>query len=345
MGELKVISLNVNGINNVIKRKKILLEMEKEKADIIYLQETHLDKLEHEKLKKITKSQVYYSTLNSKQRGVVTLIKPHLNFELETCQTDKEGRYVLTVGKIEGVEISFFNVYNPPDTDAEFMAHLIELLATKTKGVVIMAGDLNLVMNSKLDSSRNKAHRAEKHAKLLRKACSELGLVDIWRQLNPDKKEYTCYSGRHSTYNRLDYFFIYKQNVTLVKSCNISSINMSDHAAISLTILLQSSKGRSLWRLNNSLLQESNFIEMVKKQLKDYVELNDTEDIDPITLWEGAKVELRGHIISYSAAKMKSRRIEEKRLIEGIKAIENRHSTTNSNQDKELLKEKKDTVR
>lgn len=88
-------------------------------------------------------------------------------------------------------------------------------------------------------------------------------------------------------------------------------------------------------------MQESNFIEMVKKQLKDYVELNDTEDIDPITLWEGAKVVLRRHIISYSAAKMKSRRIEEKRLIKDIKAIENRHSNTNSKQDKEQLKEKR----
>lgn len=68
------------------------------------------------------------------------------------------------------------------------MAEFIDLIAKKTKGVVIMAGDLNLVMNSKLDSSSTKVHRAEKNASLLRKACSELGLVDIWRELNPDKK-------------------------------------------------------------------------------------------------------------------------------------------------------------
>ena len=46
MCDLKVISLNFNGINNVIKRKKILLEMEKEKADIVYLQETPFGKTE-----------------------------------------------------------------------------------------------------------------------------------------------------------------------------------------------------------------------------------------------------------------------------------------------------------
>uniref|UniRef100_A0A671TPP2 Reverse transcriptase domain-containing protein n=1 Tax=Sparus aurata TaxID=8175 RepID=A0A671TPP2_SPAAU len=335
MCDLKVISLNVNGINNVIKRRKILLEMEKEKADIVYLQETHLEKQEHEKLKKITKSQVYYSTYNSKQSGVVIIIKPHVSFELEDCYTDKEGKYVLIVGKIEGLEISFLNTYYPPDTGPELMVQLIDLLVTKTKGVVIMAGDLNLVMNSKLDSSSTKVHRAEKNASLLRKACSELGLVDIWRELNPDKKEYTCYSGRHSIYNRLDYFFMYKQNVTLVKTCYINSINMSDHAAISLTISLQISKGKRLWRLNNSLLQEPEFIERIKK------ELNDTEDIDPIILWEGAKAVLRGYIISYSSTRKKTRRAEEKQLIEDIKTIENRHSKTNSKEDKLQLKQKR----
>ena len=41
MGELKVITLNVNGMNNVIKRKKILLEMAKEKQTV-YLRTRHI---------------------------------------------------------------------------------------------------------------------------------------------------------------------------------------------------------------------------------------------------------------------------------------------------------------
>ena len=60
---------------------------------------------------------------------------------------------------------------------------------------------------------------------------------------------------------------MYKQNVTPVKSCYISSMNISDHAAISLTIALQNSKGRSLWRLNNYLLQELEFIEILQKNV------------------------------------------------------------------------------
>ena len=58
MCDLKVISLNVNGINNVIKRRKILLEMEKEIVDIVYLQETHLEKQEHKKIKENKESDI-----------------------------------------------------------------------------------------------------------------------------------------------------------------------------------------------------------------------------------------------------------------------------------------------
>lgn len=341
MSELNIISLNVNGLNNRVKREKILLQMEKEKGDIICLQETHLQKQEHEKLKSKTKSQVYFSSYNSSQKGVAIIIKPQVGFEIENCVIDKEGRYVLVVGKVEGREFTIFNVYYPPDSGTEFMLHLIEILTTKSKGVLIMAGDFNLVMNPKLDSSSNKMHRAEKNASVLRKFSSEVGLIDVWRALNPGKKEYTCYSGRHSVYNRLDYFFMLKNNITLVKRCRINAITLSDHAAVILTIITNPIKGKTLWRLNNSLLQDKEFVDRIKKVLKDYVELNDHEDVDPTLLWEGAKAVVRGHIISYASSKKRARDAQEKSLTAEIKKIEIRHSKTNRSEDNTELKEKR----
>lgn len=51
----------------LIRGKKILLEIDKDKADIVYLQETHLENQEHEKLKKWSNSQILYSSYNSKR--------------------------------------------------------------------------------------------------------------------------------------------------------------------------------------------------------------------------------------------------------------------------------------
>ena len=141
MSDLKRISLNVNGPNNAVKRKKILLEMERDKADAIFLQETHLRRQEHEKLKKEFNSQVYYSTYTSPSRGVATIIKSKIGFEKERCIKDKEGRFVLAVGKTDGMEISFLNVYYPPDKGPDFMLELIELMTTKCKGTIIIGGE------------------------------------------------------------------------------------------------------------------------------------------------------------------------------------------------------------
>jgi len=49
--KVKFISFNVNGLLNPIKRSNILTKMKKEQPHIVYLQETHLNDKEHEKLK------------------------------------------------------------------------------------------------------------------------------------------------------------------------------------------------------------------------------------------------------------------------------------------------------
>lgn len=52
MNTTKYVSFNIKGINNAVKRKKLLCWLKKEKANIVLLQETHLDDNEHEKLKR-----------------------------------------------------------------------------------------------------------------------------------------------------------------------------------------------------------------------------------------------------------------------------------------------------
>lgn len=69
---------------------------------------------------------------------------------------------------------------------------------------------------------------------------------------------------------------------------------------------MQFNKGKSLWKSNTSLLQDKKFIEMIKKEITDYIEINNTGDINPSIIWERAKAVMRGRmIISYSSAKIK----------------------------------------
>ena len=325
MKALKIISHNVNGINNPIKRKKLLQLFKKEAGDIIFLQETHLVKSEHEKLKKLTKAQVYYSSYKSSKRGVAIIIMPQISFTLERMLTDKEGRYILIVGKIDEVMVSFMNVYNPPEEGPDLIKTVIEILVSESQGITITAGDLNLIMDPSMDTQSDRLHSSDQAAKIMRGAAKEIGLIDVWRTLHPKQRDYTFFSQSFNKYSRLDYFFMFKNYVSRVVECNINSITLSDHAMITMKLNLDLEVGQTLWRLNNSLLQMEDFKTKIRSIFKNYLEINDTEDIEPVTLWEGAKAVLRGEIISFASYKKREREKGIKEIEQSIRILELEH--------------------
>ena len=127
MGKLKCISLNTNGLNNPIKRKRILQKLKKDGGEIIFLQETHLSKVEHAKLEKLALAQVFFSSHTTAKRGVAVLIKNNLMFKKEKCIRDKEGRYVFVIGEIEEQYITLINVYNPPGKEVDLLKRILDL--------------------------------------------------------------------------------------------------------------------------------------------------------------------------------------------------------------------------
>ena len=124
--ELKFMSLNVNGLGNPVKRAKIMTKLKKEKAQINYLQETHLSRTEHEKLKKFGYKHTYYSsnTTNTRKRGVAILISNQVNFECQKEINDKEGRCVIIKGTIDETKVTLVNIYAPPESDKQFFKKL-----------------------------------------------------------------------------------------------------------------------------------------------------------------------------------------------------------------------------
>uniref|UniRef100_A0A3Q3AU80 Endonuclease/exonuclease/phosphatase domain-containing protein n=1 Tax=Kryptolebias marmoratus TaxID=37003 RepID=A0A3Q3AU80_KRYMA len=117
-----IASLNVNGMNNPIKRKKILNKMRIEKVQLIYLQETHLPKLEHEKLRVFGYSKVFYSSFRHGSKRVVSILIHDLSHDL----SDKEGRYVIVKGTLDNIKVTLVNVYNPPNSNIQFLLFSIK---------------------------------------------------------------------------------------------------------------------------------------------------------------------------------------------------------------------------
>lgn len=210
--KIRVASFNVNGILNPIKRSKILTKMRKEKIDIVYLQETHLSDLEHQKLNKFGYTKVYYSSYGGKhKRGVAILISNRISFEQSFTHKDKDGRYILVKGNINGQMFTLLNVYAPPGADIAFYTNIMDLIANHSEGTLINGGDYNLHLQPSMDVSNTSTTIKTINHKF-RKLLQNIGLIDIWREINPNTRQYTHFSTPHNVYTRIDYFFIFNQD-------------------------------------------------------------------------------------------------------------------------------------
>lgn len=125
---INFVSLNINGILNPIKRSNMLSQLKKTKVQIAYMQESHLTDSEHTKLNRMGHSKVYFSSHSSgRRRGVAILLSNKVNFHFISEDKDKEGRYIMVKGKIDGVLVSLLNVYMPPGSNWAFYKQILEL--------------------------------------------------------------------------------------------------------------------------------------------------------------------------------------------------------------------------
>lgn len=107
---------------------KVIAKLRKAKPSVVFLQETHLSKKEHEKFKKLGYVNSFHSSCkNSRRRGVITLLPNSVNFELIKEETDGEGRYVMVKGRIDGVLVSLINIYAPLESDRTFLKFIFEV--------------------------------------------------------------------------------------------------------------------------------------------------------------------------------------------------------------------------
>ncbi len=68
--------------------------------------------------------------------------------------------------------------------------------------------------------------------KKLNSLLKEMGIIDLWSELNPRFRDYTHYSHPHMTYPRIDYLFTFKNDLHLIEHGEMGMIDISDHSPI-----------------------------------------------------------------------------------------------------------------
>uniref|UniRef100_A0A6I8PNA3 exodeoxyribonuclease III n=1 Tax=Xenopus tropicalis TaxID=8364 RepID=A0A6I8PNA3_XENTR len=117
MSDITICSYNVRGFNIPMKRSQILTGLHKQKAMIIFLQETHF-RMGHRPQFKNKYYQNWYFSDNpeTKSKGVAIAFHKHLTYSYLDKLEDPEGRFIFLKIKISGHDLtgippSFINCY------------------------------------------------------------------------------------------------------------------------------------------------------------------------------------------------------------------------------------------
>ena len=102
---------------------------------------------------------------------------------------------------------------------------------------------------------------------------SAFNFTDLWRKLHPRSRDVSWFNSDCSIGSRLDKFFVSQNFVSSVVSCSIFPCCFSDHDFVNLHFHFVDNyaRGPGLWKLNNSLLSDSDFCDYITFRIDDLV--------------------------------------------------------------------------
>ena len=171
---------------------------------------------------------------------------------------------------------------------------------------------------------------------------TEVNLVDVWRELNLEKQQFTWRRKATNQQARLDYFLISETLFTSVEEAKILPGYKTDHSLLLLKFDFRKfKKGKSYWKFNNSLLKDEKYVAEIKDLIKtttlfyankdsenypDFVTQPDLIDFtsDNELFFDVLLMEIRGKTIAYSTFKKGQFIDKEKNILEEIESLENR---------------------
>ena len=105
--------------------------------------------------------------------------------------------------------------------------------------------------------------------------CTKHNLVDVWRFKNQNKQQFTWHTSDFSKGSRLDMFFVSEHLTNVCSELKIVPGYKTDHNIISMNFQVSiSQRGSGLWKFNESLLNDDDYInkvhEVINKTVTEY---------------------------------------------------------------------------
>ena len=308
--DLKIISFNVRGLNNVKKRVSIFKHLQKNQCDIAFLQETYSSVQDTNKWLQEWGGKGFFVHGTKHSRGVAVFFRKNLGIDVIDKILDSKGRFIILKIKSNEIHFNLINIY-APNKEKDQILFLNDLKSIMEANNIhntdnnIIAGDWNISMGA-LDKSGGAVYSKTKACKAIEDLSKQYDLVDIWRQKNETKKRYTWRQKNPRIHCRLDYFLISQHTLDFIIEANILPSVLSDHSPISLCIkhLDEPKLGCGHWKLNVSLLSDETYLNKMKDNFLIWDE--QYHDVNYNLKWELFKYEIRKFTIAFSKTKKRT---------------------------------------
>ncbi len=325
--ELSLISLNVKGIRDIVKRKAIFLFCKEMKADFIFLQESHSSSEDVP----FWKNQWGDELWSNHSAGVI-ILKGSFRGKILYNQCDVKGHWVILVIEIGSNMFILCNVYgynscvlnhNLLDTIEEN----VNIISTKfPMAKVIIGGDFNMVQDNALDRLPPRISNKNNN---LQNFSNNLALIDIWRYRNPSVRQFTWSNKQMTQQSRIDFWLTSSELDQNVLQTKISPAILTDHKV--LTRVQYNCKNSGYWKLNNSFLHHQDYVEHIQVLINKYwIQANIRKEYG--TVWELLKFEIRKFSIQFGKQLAMKKRTRIQDIIKEISNL-NQSSTHPSNSD------------
>lgn len=333
MSSTEICTFNVKGLASTNKRDRVLCWLNQQKISIALLQEIHYnsntDDTENWSAKWNGKS--YLSGNSTNSLGVGIFINTSCNCKILEYQEVIVGRMQRIKLEIEEKVINIFNVYAPNNDDINFFNILETNLDKFSDEILLVGGDFNTVINHSLDKLNGKSDTNKRTSKKVNELIDTFDLCDVFRLLNPERKLFTWHSHNNPPiFCRLDYFLFSTCALNSVTDFQIKTGYKSDHSIVIMHLkFIQCKKGPGYFKLNNSLLLDTDYQNKIKSSIQEIVSFND--QANPNVLWEIIKGRIRDETIKYASIKKKNDLRNEHEINSKIRDLEKEIELNTSN--------------
>lgn len=320
MMDLSILTLNVRGLRSRVRRLALYSYLISMGVQVICLQECSLNSAgdSEEWEKDWTFGQSVWSYGNESRSVGVGILCTNRELSLHRVEVVYPGRALKVKVEYGNLCVDILNIYaSPYKRDREALFTMLPFFMSRN-GLFLCMGDFNTILQARGRKRKRGESTIDITSRLLGDLCHDFQLVDVWATLNTSDPGYTW--ANVNTKSRIDFVFSSR------KFCPAKAILVdnafSDHKILLSTLSIPSvgSRGKGVWKLNISMLQEErvthSFVSFYRKLRKEQVNFSSC-----FTWWSYAKTQIKKFFLNWGMTMGSERRKIYNDLLEHLQLL------------------------